>query len=135
MPRILAIDLGKKYTGLAISDPEQRWAFGRGSVTGDLRVVIKQINQLIQEEEVNRLVVGLPIPMTQSSKISEQEKFVREAAEIIRKETALPLEFEEERLSSQAGARLDRVAGKKQKDDETAAKLILQSYLDRRLRL
>jgi len=135
MSRILAIDLGARHTGLAISDPEQRWSFGRGSVTGDINAVIKQIIKLVQDEEVDRLVVGLPVPMRQSSQISEQESFVRKAAEMIRQETGLPLEFEEERLSSQGGARLDREAGKKQKDDEAAAKIILQSYLDRRLRL
>ncbi|USN53770.1 MAG: Holliday junction resolvase RuvX [Candidatus Nomurabacteria bacterium] len=133
MARILALDLGKQKTGLALSDPDQRWAFGRGIVKGSIEDVVKAITDIRTTDEIERVVIGLPLSL-QGTGIGEQEQWVREQAEKIRQGVQLPVEFMEERFSSEMGRRLQQEAGKKGDDDEAAAKIILQSYLDQRFR-
>lgn len=131
MSTILALDIGLARTGIAVSDPEQSWAFGRGVVEGDFDAIIEAIGPIIKDEEVGQIVIGLPIPLTKESDQDDQAASVRAIAEQIGQKTGLPIIFEEERFTTLLGQRLEHDAGRKKGDDERSAILILESYLIR----
>lgn len=131
MGRILALDIGTVRTGIAVSDPEQAWAFGRGVVTGGPAEVVAAVSAIIRDEDVGLIVVGLPIPLQGDRSTEQQAIIVRAFADELRKSLTVPIEFEEERFTTQLGARLEHEAGRTNGADERAAVLILESYLAR----
>ena len=131
MGKILALDYGDKRTGLAISDDQQLWAFGRGVVSGRPDVLLNEIEKLVQAEAVDRIVVGLPVSLKQRGSTGVQAKRVKAFVEQLKNRFHLPVDLEEERLTSVLGRRLNRQAGKRNpSDDEAAARLILEGYLE-----
>ena len=135
MGRSAGIDYGARRIGVAISDPGERIASpfvtldSYGTAPGDADHVI----QWAAENEVERLVVGLPLNMDGSD--SQQTRFVRHFADELRKRGPLPVELWDERLSSfQADEYLDaalvRRSRRKRLRDALAAQVILQSFLD-----
>ncbi|TSC53207.1 MAG: putative holliday junction resolvase [Parcubacteria group bacterium LiPW_72] len=123
---ILAIDYGEKRVGLAISDPEDRIALKYKTILlEDAKQLLEELKKVCQEEEVKRVVIGLPISL--SGQDSKQTKAVREFAEYVRIKLNLDVQLEDERLTSVEAERTQA------KDiDEESARLILQTYLDRR---
>ncbi|MFA4880937.1 MAG: Holliday junction resolvase RuvX [Candidatus Doudnabacteria bacterium] len=123
---ILAIDYGEKRIGLAISDPEDRIALKYKTIfLEDAKQLLEELKKVCQEEEVKRVVIGLPISL--SGQDSKQTKAVREFAEYVRIKLNLDVQLEDERLTSVEAERTQA------KDiDEESARLILQTYLDRR---
>ena len=134
--RLLGIDYGTKRIGLAITDPleitvQPVSVLHRKSLASDLL----QIKNLIIEKEVSKIVLGMPQNMDGTpGSLSAQ---VREFADILVKETNIPVEFVNEGLTShEAGDFLINKAGvghKKVKaiKDKIAACIILQTYLER----
>lgn len=124
---ILGLDYGEKRVGLAISDPEDRIALKYKTILlEDAReLLLEELKKVCQEEEVKRVVIGLPISL--SGQDSKQTKAVREFAEYVRMKLNLDVQLEDERLTSVEAERTQA------KDiDEESARLILQTYLDRR---
>jgi putative Holliday junction resolvase len=130
MSRILALDLGARRTGMAISGPDADWAFGRGVVDGDFSTLVSAIEKCIEREDVDLIVVGLPRSLRGHP--SEQEAIVRATVDRLREQVTVPIEFEEERLTTDLSQRLQHESGKSGGDDEQAAILILESYLAKR---
>ncbi len=134
--RILAIDLGKKRVGLAVSDPLGHFAVGLETLTCSKNTdLLTQLQPIFETYNVHTVVLGLPMNMNGSEGFKAQES--REFGEVLTQETGLPVEFIDERLTSviahqtlQAQGISSRQSRKKGLVDETAAKLILQSYLD-----
>ena len=129
-----AIDLGDVRTGLAFSD-------GLGVIAGRaLTLTAKSREELISKllSEINAegaslIVVGLPLNMdgTEGPRAEKARAF----AELLKKETALPVVLWDERSTSVTANRILSDAGKKKKKqralvDAVAASVILQSYLD-----
>jgi len=133
--RILAIDYGRVRHGIAVSD-----ALGMAShPLPVLRRVSTERDDatptaLIEERDVRSLVVGLPLNMDGSE--GPMAKEVRAFAEKLGHRLGLPVELEDERLStdeaeaflSQAGL---RPSDRKKLRDSVAAAVILQGVLDR----
>lgn len=136
--KILALDLGEKRIGLAISDETQTIARGlalhkRGSLKSDH----EYLKGVIQSEEVELIVVGLPVNMDGSlgPKAEEALEFQRQLNE----ELKVPVEVFDERLTTAEAERVlleADLSRRKRKGirDQLAAVLILQGYLDRRRR-
>lgn len=122
---ILGLDYGEKRVGLAISDPEDRIALKYKTILlEDAEQLLEELKKVCQEEEVKRVVIGLPISL--SGQDSKQTKAVREFAEYVRIKLNLDVQLEDERLTSVEAERTQA------KDiDEESARLILQTYLDR----
>lgn len=131
MSSVLALDIGLARTGMAVSDPDRQWAFGRGVVQGDVDAIIEAIVPIIKAEQVETIVIGLPITLTGQPDADDQAALVRTWAERIGERTGLPIIFEEERFTTVLGQRLERDAGRHKGDDERSAILILESYLIR----
>ena len=133
MARILAIDYGKRRTGLAWTDPLQIIATGIGSF--DTNVLEDKIAELIGKEEIETLVLGMPTRMDGSDTHSTEA--VRKFAELLRKKYPnIPLHFFDERLTSKIAkqAMIDGGLKRKRRRDkhlvnEISATLILQDFM------
>ena len=131
--RILALDVGDKRIGIALSDETQMIATPHSVYT---RVGwgpdVKHIGQLYREQKAVLIVCGLPKNMDGS--IGFQAEKVKAFAEQLEK-AGLPVAFQDERLST-VSAHQALIAGGMRRDDrkgtvdKVAAAVILQSYLD-----
>ena len=136
MGRILAIDYGRRRTGLAVSDPAQIIPGGLTTVaTGEL---LKFLDDYMKRETVERVVVGWP---TQTSgQPSENQQRVAEFVRAFeRRHPDVPVVKQDERFTSVIAHRTMIDAGlsrKRRQDkalvDEISATLILQQYMDGR---
>lgn len=134
--RILALDVGKKRIGLALSDElgisaQGLPTFERTRVRDDLR----QLAALIRDRGVSLLLVGHPLHMSGSE--SRQAVYTREFAERLRTETHLPVVYWDERLTTLEAERVLREANasidqRKKAVDRLAAVLLLENYLETR---
>lgn len=134
MGRILAIDYGKKRTGIAVTDVLQLIANGLTTVpTGQLLAFIKDY---VSREPVERIVVGYPRQMNneESENKARVEAFVRTLKRTL---PDMPIEYVDERFTSVLAHRAMIDGGLKKHDrqnkalvDEISATIILQSYLE-----
>jgi putative Holliday junction resolvase len=133
MGKILAVDYGTKRLGLALSDEERQWAFGRGvvAVHSDAQA-IAAIEKILKQEEVEKIVLGLPLTLRGEDDGKMATK-IQDFACTLEEATGVSVDFEDERLSSEAAHTLARDAGRDAKKpvDEQAAILLLESYLHR----
>ncbi len=133
--RILAIDLGEKRIGLALSDCLGITAQGLTTIVVQNGSNINQkIMDIIREKKVDKLVFGLPRNM--NGTLGPQAKKVQDFAQKLRRMSNLPIDFEDERLSTvraeQVLLEADTSRAKRKKViDCLSAVIILQSYLDR----
>mgnify|MGYP006278299079 CR=1 FL=1 len=135
MGRILAVDYGTKRVGLAVTDENRIIATGLETVHSTR--VIEFIKDYIKREQVDRIVVGMPMQM--NNKESENVRFVREFIKQVKKELpGIPVETEDERFTSKMASAAILSAGAKRKTrrdkslvDKVSAVLILQSYLEK----
>lgn len=121
--KIIGIDWGAARIGLALGDSEIGLATPF-AVVPDLKAVL----DTLQKEKIERIVIGKPIKMSGSEEqlTSGFLTFV----EKLKKQTSLPLEMIDERLSSKAADALSGDKKTKAPRDAVAAMLILQSYFD-----
>jgi len=134
--RILALDVGSRTIGLAISDPLGITAQGLETIRRkNKRTDLQALEAVLRRYEVAEVVVGYPLRMsgaegTQSEKMSL-------FAEELRRHFGLPVHLWDERLTSAQANRLLRetdmsIRRRAQVVDRLAAVLILQSFLDHR---
>ncbi|MFQ5662414.1 MAG: Holliday junction resolvase RuvX [Terriglobia bacterium] len=132
--RILAVDLGGKNVGLAVTDPLGLTAQGLPTLRRtNRRADLARIRELVEAYSVERIVVGHPLHLKgfASARAQEAERF----ADWLRRDLKLPVELFDERLTTAEAERLLRTFGasrrqRKQAVDQIAATLILQTYLD-----
>ena len=133
--RIMALDVGSKRIGVALSDPLKITAqglqtFQRTTLEEDIRGLWK----LMDEHEVSQLVVGLPKNMDGSVGFKAEE--VQQYIEDLTAERPMEVIWVDERLTTVSAERTlleaDVSRAKRKKViDKMAAVIILQSYLDR----
>ena len=133
-PRILALDLGKKRIGLAISDPLGISAQGLPNlVRTNKRSDLAALEELARQRQVGLFLMGNPINMGGAE--GRQSGWVREFAAALAERTGLPVEFRDERLTSVEAGRVLRSSGisiakRAAAVDRLSAVILLQSYLD-----
>jgi putative Holliday junction resolvase len=134
MGRILAIDYGRRRVGLAVTDPLGITAQGLPTLEVDSSEgIIASVNENREEWEVERIIIGLPRALSGGMGAMAEE--VTEFAERVRRETHLPVELVDERLTSREAHATFALGGKKLKGrkgsiDRIAAVLLLQHYLE-----
>jgi putative Holliday junction resolvase len=134
--RILAVDLGEKRIGLAISDPSETLASPLGLIKHLSRPLdAASIAQLAKDNQAGLIVIGksldddgLPTPASRRTD---------KLAEAIMQQCEIPVKFWDESFSTQAArqARIETGGSRRKRKghlDEMAAVVILQSYLDGR---
>lgn len=132
--RILALDVGKKRIGLAVSDGLGITAQGLPTLQRSrIRDDLHQLGELCRKHEVQLLLIGQPLHM--SGDESRQGQYTKEFADRLSEHTGLPVKFLDERLTTVQAERVLRESGisieKRAKAvDKLAAVLLLQSYLD-----
>ena len=134
--RVMALDVGDKTIGIAISDALLLTAQARPTLRRkDLRSDIQALQRLASENEVHEIVVGQPLHM--SGKPSPQSEKVARFAEELHKVLDIPIIYWDERLTSFAAEEHLAEMGlnwrkRREHVDKIAAMIILQNYLDSR---
>lgn len=134
MGRILAIDYGKKRTGLAVTDIMQLVPGGLTTVPS--HEVLQYILNYCSRETVVRIIVGLPKQMNYEPSESMQyiEPFFRA---LTKRLPGMPIEYFDERFTTVLAHRAMLEGGLRKKDrqnkalaDEISAVILLQSYME-----
>jgi putative Holliday junction resolvase len=136
--RILALDYGSKRVGLALSDET-------GTIAQPLEFLpahpaaklLARLNDIVTEHNTAEIVVGLPRNMNGTYGPAADK--VREFVVALQQVVSVPVNTWDERLTSvqanrfliQTGMRREK---RKERVDQTAAAILLQSYLDRAIR-
>ena len=134
--RVLALDVGARRIGLAVSDPLGITAQGLETLQRtSKRADLEYLEAIIRKNDVREIVVGHPLRLSGSA--SAQTAKVEEFAEQLRQRFQLPVHLWDERLTSAQAQRVLRESGisirkRGQAVDRMAAVLILQSFLDSR---
>jgi putative Holliday junction resolvase len=132
--RYLAIDYGTKRTGLAICDPTET-IVSPLAVIQTQKELLEKIKNIIETENVEAIVLGLPLNMDDSQ--GPQAELVNKFAEQLKSSLNIPVHLQDERLSSfgaeekLASAEFTR-AQKKERLDAVAAAEILQIFLEQK---
>lgn len=135
MKRAMALDMGTKRIGVALSDPLGLIAQGYCTIERESdAAALEKIGEFIREKDIGAVVVGYPV--TLSGRVGERARdaalFARKVAERFTVETVMVDErlstAEVEKLLIQADISRKR---RRQVRDKMAAQLILQKYLDR----
>ncbi|NPV70722.1 MAG: Holliday junction resolvase RuvX [Firmicutes bacterium] len=133
--RILALDVGDRRTGVALSDPLGLTAQGLCVIEASgVRSLVEQAAALIREHEVSRVVVGVPLNMDGSA--GERALKSRKVIEMLRSRAGVEVDPWDERLTTLQAERTlieADVSRRRRKEviDKMSAVLILQAYLDR----
>jgi putative Holliday junction resolvase len=132
--RVLALDLGKKRIGLALSDELGVTAQGLETLQRtNIREDLARISQLASEKNVSLILMGNPLHM--SGREGRQTEYARDFGERLGAASGIPVKFWDERLTTVAAQRVLRESGisieKRAKAvDRLAAVILLESYLD-----
>ena len=135
--RVMGLDYGDKTVGVALSDAllitaqplvtieRERW--------NKLRKTFQQLETIIADNEVEKIVVGKPLNMngTEGERVERTRAFIEELS----KRTGLEIVEVDERLTTVEADRIladtgVAASGRKEYIDKMAAAIILQSYLD-----
>ncbi|MER3498751.1 MAG: Holliday junction resolvase RuvX [Chitinophagaceae bacterium] len=133
MPRIIAIDYGKKRTGLAVTDPLK--IIATGLTTVESKQLISFLKNYFSKEEVERIIIGEPKNLDDSD--THATPLVEKIIEELQKNfPAIPVEKVDERYTSKLASQAMIEMGLKKKQrqnkalvDEIAATILLQEYL------
>jgi putative Holliday junction resolvase len=132
--RVLALDLGKRRIGLAISDELGITAQGLETLQRTkLREDLSVLADLISEKNVGLILMGNPIHM--SGREGRQAEYTRDFADRLKERTGLPVVYWDERLTSVEAGRVLRDSGisiekRARAVDRLSAVILLASYLD-----
>ena len=138
MGRYLGIDNGEKRVGLALSDPLKIIATPfRTLLVHNTNQVIRELDKIIDEQDVELIVVGNPLGMKGQQTV--QTKRVMEFTDKLR-DIGYKVMLEDERLSSVSAKRIMieqeiKTGHNKELIDQTAAAIILQQFLDKQSRM
>ena len=132
--RLMGIDPGKKRIGIALSDENRKIATPFKTLLKDnFSSLLKDIEQIIEEYNIDGLVIGNPINLDGSNSRSSQS--AKDLAINLSKNISIPITLWDERLSSRGAFNLANnlnvnTSQKIKKLDENAAAFILQGALD-----
>ena len=153
--RVLALDLGERRIGLALSDEDRRFAFPEGVLPSvSLAKDVEALVQMIREREIGQVVVGLPLHM--DGRAGAGAEHARRFAEQLQTASGVPVALLDERWTTREATRVLREGGagrgkkakggrkgggkggRKGKDnpadsvDAVAASILLRTWLDGR---
>ena len=131
--RVLALDVGKKRIGLAVSDELGITAQGMETLERTrIREDLETLRQIAGKWNVGLLLIGRPLHMSGSE--SRQSEYTDVFADRLGRHLGLPVVFWDERLTSVEAERMLRESGasideRRKAVDRLAATLLLESYL------
>ena len=136
MARLLAIDYGRKRSGIAVSDSMQ--IIANGLTTVPSHTLINFLKYYVEKESVELFIIGLPRQMNYEE--SESMQYIKPFVKKLQKEIPdIPVEYSDERFTSQIAHQtmIDGGLKKKQRQnkalvEEISATIILQGYMEGR---
>ncbi len=132
--RLLGIDHGNKNIGFAICDENKKVATPLKVLQkSKFEVLIKQINQIIKENDIKGIIIGNPINMDGS--LGKSSQSASDFAKNLSKNITIPITMWDERLSSEGSFKITKelntnVSNRVNKLDKNAAAFILQGAID-----
>lgn len=132
--RVLALDVGERRIGVALSDPTRTLASPLTTIRAVPRsTALKRILTLVCDYEVTALVIGLPLTM--NGDVGPQATLVQQFVDELRPLLDIPIFFVDERLTTVAAERMMidlkiKPEQRRARIDEVAASIILQDFLD-----
>ena len=133
--RRLALDIGNKRIGVAVSDLTGLYAFPLTTIMRkNIPEDFDRIYKLLREKDAKELIIGLPLSL--SGHEGEQANLVKSFGNLLNDKIDIPIYYVDERYSSvQAEERLINAgvspSRNRKRVDAAAAAIILQSYLDK----
>ena len=138
MGTILSLDYGLKRIGVAISDPDRKFAFPRKVIANkDFKHVLSSIKNLIEENEIYLIIIGLPLNMPGvKNEKSKMTKTVEDFVKKLKQKVNISIELIDERLSSFTAEQNLFETGIKSKKikslvDSEAARILLEEYIEK----
>lgn len=133
--KVMALDLGMKSCGVAVSDPTGTLARGLKNIHFKTLVydtLSDEIIQLIEQENVEMLVIGYPI--TLAGEIKTQAKQAKRLKKMMGQKSAIPVVLFDERFTTKMAAHFMEAQGLSKKKqaaeiDQYSAAILLQDYL------
>jgi putative holliday junction resolvase len=132
--RIMALDVGDKRIGVALSDPlgilaSPHSIIERRGESDDVAAII----QIANKYQVKQIIIGLPLSL--AGAVGEQAEKVHVFTTHLVKHIDIPVELRDERMTTVSAKRLMREGRSKKgkhigRDDAAAAAVLLQSYLE-----
>ena len=123
--KVLCIDFGTKFVGVAVGDTEIKIATPHKTIPYRQKSeLIEKLREVVKDTQGSKIVMGLPLNFKMEE--TEASRKVREFGKQLQEEFGLPVEYENEILTS---TQVEREIGRK--NHAAAAALILQSWLDR----
>ena len=137
--RILGIDYGDARVGIAITDPLKITSQGLETIhhNGNDRIVLKRLEELLNEYEIDTIVVGMPFNMngTSSERVEVTQKFIHK---LKCKFNKIKIDTVDERLTTVAAHKTMNILDVNKKDkrnivDTISAGYILETYMNKSL--
>lgn len=131
--RVLALDLGKRRIGVAMSDPMRIIAQGYDTIQRTtIREDLTLLENMIRDKEVSQVVIGNPMHM--SGREGRATDWARDFGDRLFERTSVPFELWDERMTSVEAGRVLRSSGisiekRAQAVDQLSAVLILENWL------
>ncbi|MDD5396481.1 MAG: Holliday junction resolvase RuvX [Candidatus Moranbacteria bacterium] len=128
---ILGIDYGQSKIGLAIADEETKMAFAFDTLKND-KDFRSNLKEIVACENVKTIVLG----MTKHDKDQQSVQEKLDFAKMLEKETGIRIEFQEEMFTTKMAQENIKMRGGTNianLDDQEAARIILQSWLDNQI--
>ena len=132
--RLLGIDPGNKNIGFAICDENKKVATPLKVLQkSKFEVLIKKINEIIQENNIKGIIIGNPINM--DGTLGKSSQSASDFAKNLSKNITIPITMWDERLSSEGSFKITKelgtnVTNRVNKLDKNAAAFILQGAID-----
>ena len=137
--RVLGIDYGSKRVGVALGDTETRVASPWEVIVNDgLETLSSKIGDLVEKEEVEKVIVGIPHPLKDASFDNDQIREIRGFILALR-DAGLEVEESDEALTSKVAAQQEqamrpqtaagRPSSRGEKRDDLAAAAMLEGWL------
>ncbi|MBQ7678676.1 MAG: Holliday junction resolvase RuvX [Butyrivibrio sp.] len=139
--RVMGLDYGSRTVGVALSDEllltAQAREIVRRNAENKLRRTLARLEEIIVAEDVQDIVLGLPVNMDGS--MSLRAELAQEFRDKLERRTGIPVRMQDERLTTVEAEEILRANGiprneYKKHIDAVAAQVILQDYLDARNR-
>ncbi len=133
--RVLALDVGGRRIGVALSDTTQRLATPLTTLAAAPRPhALLKIATLVAHHDVVAVVIGLPLSL--DGTLGPQAQLTQRFGAALAAQIAIPVHYEDERFTSAAAERMMielgiRADRRRAQIDQVAASLILQDFLDR----
>lgn len=121
---LLAIDYGTKNIGLAWVETGLGVVLPYGVIKDKN---LDELAKLIKKENIDKVIIGLPFGL--EKKENANTKKIKKFADDLKKLISIPVDFEDERFSSQAADRMGQGGASR---DEKSAMVILQSYISKK---